>query len=52
MRLFYFILWWLADHELTIALNTGRSPSSIAQLRADVRRWETALQRAQLPPLI
>jgi hypothetical protein len=45
MRLFYFLLWWMADRELTIALNTGRGPESIKQLRADVNRWETAYNK-------
>ena len=51
MRLFYTIMFWLADRELTIALNTGRGPDSIKQLRADVTRWDTALQQLDLPPL-
>ena len=51
MRLFYSILLWLADGELTIALNTGRNPDSIKQLRADVERWDDALQQLNLPPL-
>jgi len=51
MRLFYSILLWLADKELTIALNTGRNPDSIKQLRAAVDRWDTALQQSNLPPL-
>ena len=51
MRLFYSIMVWLHDRELTIALNTGRGPDSIKQLRADIKRWDDALQQLNLPPL-
>ena len=50
-HILYTILLWLADRELTIALNTGRNPDNIKALRADVERWDTALQQLNLPPL-
>ena len=50
-HLLYTILLWLSDRELTIALNTGRGPDSIKQLRADIKRWDDALQQLNLPPL-
>ena len=50
-HLLYTILLWLSDRELTIALNTGRNPDSIKALRADIRRWDDALQQLNLPPL-
>ena len=43
MKLLYTVLLWLADKELTIALNTGRNPRHVDSLRADVQRWEDAL---------
>ena len=52
MRLFYSILLWLADRELTIALNTGRNPANIELLRADISRWDDALLKLNLPPLM
>ena len=53
MRLFYSILWWLADRGLTIALNAPvRNPKRIKQLRADVKRWDDALLKLDLPPLM
>ncbi len=48
MKLLYFILWWLADKELTIALNTGRNPQHTEALRADVRRWARALEDLEI----
>ncbi len=47
-RLFCYVMWWLADKELTIALNTGRNPVHIEALRADVRRWERALEDLEI----
>lgn len=43
MKTIYYILWWLADRELTIAMNTGRSYDHITKLRDDVTRWADAL---------
>ena len=52
MRLFYSILLWFADRGLTIALNAPvRNSKRIKQLRADVKRWDDALQQLNLPPL-
>jgi hypothetical protein len=48
MKLIYYILWWLSDRELTIALNTGRNPQHIMALRADVRRWADALDDLEI----
>ena len=50
-HILYTILLWLSDRELTIALNTGRNPDSIKQLRADIKRWDDALRQLNLPPL-
>ena len=50
MRLFYTILLWLADRELTIALNTGRGPKSIKQLRAAESKWSAKLDRLSIQP--
>ena len=50
MRLFYTILWWNADHDLTIALNTGRGPKSIKQLRAAESKWSAKLDRLSIQP--
>jgi len=51
MRLFYFVLWWLADKELTIANSTGRNPENIKKIKGDIKRWDDALQQLNLPPL-
>ena len=52
MRLFYSLLLWFADRGLTIALNAPvRNPKRIEQLRGDVKRWDAALQKLDLPPL-
>lgn len=51
MKIAYYILWWLSDRELTIAMNTGRNPDHITKLRGDVKRWEDALVPTKLPPL-
>ena len=51
MRFFYAFLLWLHDRELTIALNTGRNPANIELLRADLSRWQTALDNYGLPTL-
>jgi len=48
MRVFYTILFWLSDRELTIALSTGRNPDHIAKLRGDVARWNDALDYMSL----
>ena len=51
MRIFYSIMVWLIDRELTIALNTGRNPANIELLRADLSRWQTVLDNHGLPTL-
>ena len=51
MRIFYSILLWLSDRELTIAINTGRNPDNIKKIKGDVERWDDALQQLDLPPL-
>jgi hypothetical protein len=43
MRLFYRILLHWAQFDLAVARSTGRSPRSIADLSADVARWELEL---------
>jgi len=48
MRLLYTCLLWLSDCELTIALSTGRNPDNIAKIRADVARWQDALDEMVL----
>ena len=50
-HLLYTILLWLADRELTIALNTGRNPDNIKKIKGDIKRWDDALQQLNLPPL-
>jgi hypothetical protein len=48
MRLFYaFLLHW-SQFDLAVAQHTGRNPDSIAALRADVARWERALEDAEI----
>jgi len=42
MKFLYFLLWWNADRELTIAMNTGRNPRNIKQRQDDVRRFKVA----------
>ena len=44
-------LLWLADRELTLALNTGRNPEHVEKLRGDVKRWTDALDTVSLPGL-
>jgi hypothetical protein len=51
MKLFYRLMLWLTDRELTIALNTGRNPENIKALRADVAKWQAEVDRVELPPL-
>ena len=51
MKLFYRLMLWLSDRELTVALNTGRNPENIKALRVDVARWEKEVDRVELPPL-
>ena len=53
MRLFYSILLLFADRGLTIAMNAPvRNQKRIEQLRADVERWDNALLKLNLPPLM
>lgn len=43
MRFFYrFMLAW-SQFDLTVARSTGRDPSNIAAISADVARWELEL---------
>ena len=52
MRHVYKALLWFADRGLTIALNAPvRNPKRIEQLRGDVKRWDDALLKLNLPPL-
>ena len=51
MKLFYRLMLWLSDKELTIALNTGRNPENIKALRVDVAKWQSEVDRVELPPL-
>lgn len=51
MKLFYRLMLWLTDRELTIALNTGRNPENIKALRVDVAKWQAEVDRVELPPL-
>jgi len=51
MKLFYRLMLWFSDIELTIAMNTGRNPENIKAIRADVARWEKEVDRVELPPL-
>ena len=45
MRIFYYILWWLSSFHLAIALNAPvRNSKHIEALRADVARWERAME--------
>jgi hypothetical protein len=49
VRLFYTLLLWLSDHELTRALNAPvRNTQYIELLRGDVDRWERALEDAEI----
>ena len=48
MRLFYTILWWNTDRDLTIAMNTGRNPRHIRQREDDVRRYRIACFKESL----
>jgi hypothetical protein len=48
MTPFYRIMLWLAEFELAIALSTGRNPKHLEALRADVTRWERALEDAEI----
>lgn len=48
-HLLYTILLWLSDRELTIALNAPvPNKKHIELLRGDVKRWETALEDADI----
>ena len=51
MKLFYRLMLWLSDKELTIALNTGRNHENIKALRVDVAKWQAEVDRVELPPL-
>ena len=51
MRHIYTFLLWLSRRELVIANSTGRNPANIRKIKGDIRRWETALDDASLPPL-
>ena len=51
MKLFYRLMLWLSDRELTIALNTGRNPENIKVFCADVAKWQAEVDRVELPPL-
>ncbi len=49
MRLFYFILWWLHSFHLELALKAPvQNKQHIELLRADVRRWATALEDLEI----
>ncbi len=48
MSLFYSIMLTWSRFDLAIAQATGRDPRNIDLLRADVRRWERALEDAEI----
>ena len=48
MKFLYFLLWWNADRDLTIAMNTGRNPRHIRQREDDVRRYRIACFKESL----
>jgi hypothetical protein len=48
MKLFYTIMLWLAELELTIARSTGRDPRHVAQLSEDATKWQGCLQRLEI----
>jgi len=51
MKHLYTFLLWLSRRELVIANSTGRNPANIKKIKADISRWERALEDVSLPSL-